>query len=360
MFPIIFDNIVFSLQRTGGISVVWYELLRRYLKEFPAYAHFIDYDAWNNIFRKQLELPTDKIIFSDASFFKLKRYLPVHIKSFLPGSFIFHSSYYRICPNKNAINITTVHDFTYEYFRKGLSRSVHCWQKYKAIRNADYIICISENTKRDLLKFIPNTDENKISVIYNGVSEEYFPLVKINEEELPFPAYSYLIFVGGRSLYKNFKFAVEAIIHSTLNLVIVGDPLSPEEIIFLKSRLPEKRYKCVGRVNNQQLNILYNRAFCLFYPSAYEGFGIPVIEAQKAGCPVIAYAASSIPEIIGDKRLLLSHLDITLAVEYLNRLKEQNFRKQIITTGLKNAFRFSWDNTYQETLKVYALAQKKK
>lgn len=68
MFPIIFDNIVFSLQRTGGISVVWYELLRRYLKEFPAYAHFIDYDAWNNIFRKQLELPTDKIIFSDASF----------------------------------------------------------------------------------------------------------------------------------------------------------------------------------------------------------------------------------------------------------------------------------------------------
>lgn len=330
------------------------------MKEYPAYARFIDYGAWDNIFRKQLELPADKIIFSDASFFKLKRYLPVHIKPFLPGSFIFHSSYYRICPNKNAINITTVHDFTYEYFRKGLSRSVHCWQKYKAIQHSDYIICISENTKKDLLKFIPNTDKNKIFVIYNGVSEEYFSLSEINENKLPFPAYSYLLFVGGRDYYKNFNFAVETTVHSDLNLVIVGNPLTQEEITFLKSHLPNYRYKYVGRVNNQQLNILYNRAFCLFYPSAYEGFGIPVIEAQKAGCPVIAYAASSIPEIIGNKQLLLPHLDISLTIEYLNSLNEPNLRRQIISEGFKNALRFSWDNTYQKTLEVYTLAQRRK
>ncbi|MCM1030085.1 MAG: glycosyltransferase family 4 protein [Oscillibacter sp.] len=357
ILPIVFDNIVFSLQKSGGISVVWYEFLNRYLKEYSAYARFIDYGALDNIFRKQLALPPHKIILSNASFLKLKRYLPVHIKSVLTESFIFHSSYYRICSNKNAVNITTVHDFTYEYFRKGLSRSVHCWQKYNAIRHSDYIICISENTKKDLLKFVPDTDENKIFVIYNGVSEEYFPFSEINENELPFPAYSYLIFVGGRSLYKNFKFAVKTIAHSNFNLVIVGDPLLPEEVTFLKSYLPDNRYICLGRVNNHRLNILYNRAFCLFYPSSYEGFGIPVIEAQKAGCPVIAYAASSIPEIIGNKQLLLPHLDLSLAVEYLNNLKEHSLRHQIVTDGLQNAHKFSWDNTYQETLKVYALAQ---
>lgn len=355
--PIVFDNIVFSLQKSGGISVVWYELLSRYLKKYQAHARFIDYDARDNIFRRQLVLPPDKIISSDAAFLGLKRYLPVHIKPELSRPFIFHSSYYRICPDKNAINITTVHDFTYEYFRKGISRFIHCRQKYNAIRHSDYIICISENTKKDLLKFVPGTDENKIFVIYNGVSEEYFPLPEINKDLLPFPAYSYVIFVGGRSLYKNFKFVVETIAYSNFNLAIIGDPLSSEETAFLKSHLPANRYSYMGRVDNRQLNVLYNRAFCLFYPSAYEGFGIPVIEAQKAGCPVIAYASSSIPEVIGNKQVLLTQLDTSLAIELLNSLKDRNRRQQIVTTGLQNACKFSWDNTYQETLKVYFLAQ---
>lgn len=358
--PIIFDNIIFSLQKAGGISVVWYEILSRYLNDYPDNAYFIDYPALDNIFRNRLDISADKIIQHSSPFLPVKRYLPVNIKPRSNRPFIFHSSYYRICSDKNAVNITTVHDFTYEYFRKGISRSVHCWQKYKAIRHSDYIICISENTKKDLLKFIPEADENKIFVIYNGVSEDYYPLADIDENQLPFPAYSYLLFVGGRDCYKNFKFVVEATAHSDFNLVIVGNTLTPDEMALLQSNLPVYRYTYAGRVDNQQLNLLYNQAFCLFYPSAYEGFGIPVIEAQKAGCPVIAYAASSIPEIIGNKQLLLSHLDISLAIEYLDRLKKQNLRRQIIVNGLQNAHRFSWDNTYQETLKVYALAQKSK
>ena len=105
---------------------------------------------------------------------RYKRYLPVTCKN-VNESFIFHSSYFRISSNPNAINITTVHDFTYEYFYHGLHKWIHCWQKYYAIRKSKYVVCISENTKKDLLNFLPDVDEKKIHVIYNGVSDDYYP-----------------------------------------------------------------------------------------------------------------------------------------------------------------------------------------
>lgn len=350
--PIVFDNIVFSLQKSGGISVVWYELLSRYLKKYQAHARFIDYDARDNIFRRQLVLPPDKIISSDAAFLGLKRYLPVHIKPELSRPFIFHSSYYRTCSNKHAINITTVHDFTYEYFYSGLKKQIHCWQKYRAIRNSDYIICISENTKNDLLKFLPEIDEKKIRVIYNGVSDDYYPIKEEISVYLPLPLYSYVIFVGSREKYKNFELTVNAIASSSYKLIIVGAKLSQEELNFLNSKIPG-RYKEMGRVDNATLNILYNGAFALIYPSRYEGFGIPVLEAQKAGCPVIAYHSSSIPEIIGKTPLLLNELSTESIENCLNILTNNEIRKDIINKGLENSRRFTWDKMYQQVFDLY-------
>ena len=89
---------------------------------------------------------------------------------------VFHSSHYRIAKNPKAYNVTTVHDFTYELFSKGLAQKVHSWQKFKAIRKADVIVSISENTKKDILRFLPDIDPDKIRVIYNGVSDDYRPM----------------------------------------------------------------------------------------------------------------------------------------------------------------------------------------
>lgn len=179
----------------------------------------------NNILRKSLNIPTGLIITLKYPLFNIQRYLNPAINSKEP--FIFHSSYYRVCKNKHAINITTVHDFTYENFANGIKKKIHCLQKYQAIRNSDFIICISENTKKDLLKFLPDVDVNKIVVIPNGISDDYFvlPQNKIIID-LPFKQNEYLLFVGARNNYKNFDLVLDVIASSEFKLVIVGKPLS--------------------------------------------------------------------------------------------------------------------------------------
>lgn len=348
---IIFDNIVFSLQRSGGISAVWYNLLKYALEENKA-MRCIEYKgAENNIFRKTLDIPDNCLDVRYSLFLKLKRYFSPDVASNTP--FIFHSSYYRYCKNPNARIVTTVHDFTYEYYKSGLTKQIHSRQKYDAIKHSDIIVCISENTKRDLLKFLPDIDRNKIRVIYNGVSDDYH-LTDDRIKELE----DYVLFVGARGSYKNFRFIVESLRKTDLKLAICGASLSLREQEFLNSELGLSRYKVFEHITNKQLNVLYSSAYCLAYPSSYEGFGIPVIEAQRAGCPVIALNKSSIPEIIGDTPLLMDSLDPKQFHDKLYLLKDLSIRKDIVSNGLENSKRFSWrqmncaySNIYNELLK---------
>ena len=348
---IIFDNIIFNGQKTGGISVVWYELLKRIILDTRFACFFIeDPDSKNNIFRKKLNLNTNTLL-KQGLIFKFRRYINPKIN--LNNKFIFHSSYYRTSNNPNAINITTVHDFTYEYFSKGLKRFIHTYQKNRAIRNSNFIICISENTKKDLLKFVKGVDENKIRVIYNGVSENYFQIKNTNLNLLPFEKNSFVVFVGARGGYKNFSFAVEAISQSNKNFIIVGKQFTKKELDFLNSKISKTRYRLFTQISDDFLNIIYNNAFCLFYPSKYEGFGIPVLEAQQAGCPVIAYNGSSIPEIIGDTELIFNDFDINTIVKLFIIINNVDKRKLIIQAGIKNASRFSWDRMVKNVTELY-------
>lgn len=347
---IILDNIIFSLQKSGGISVVWSELLNDLLTQSEFKIHIMEYKNSNkNIFRSKINISKHPIITKSNLFLFINRYLNPIIKH--DETFIFHSSYYRICKNKKAINITTIHDFTYEYFSKGIKRILHSYQKKRAIKYSDYIICISENTKKDLLFFYPSIDENKIRVIYNGVSDNYHQISSYNND-LFFKAYSYALFVGSRAKYKNFNLAVESISKSKLNLLIIGNELSQEEIKYLETTLPN-RYKYIGYVSNDTLNIYYNFAYCLLYLSSYEGFGIPILEAQKAGCPVIAYNSSSIPEVIGSTPLLIYNLNATSVLNCINILQDPIQREMIIQKGLENANQFSWKKMSQEIIKLY-------
>lgn len=347
--PIIFDNIVFSLQKAGGISVVWYELLSRIIRDKSFNCRFIDYGG-NNIFRNKLALDENKIFGSNRNGLN-SRYLPVKIKSDMP--FIFHSSYYRVCSTSSAYNITTVHDFTYEYFRSGLAKRLHSWQKFQAVKHSAAVVCISENTKKDLLKFMPDIDEDKIHVIYNGVSEDYFEIDKGKPVDLPFPSGSYIVFVGSRTGYKNFDFVVKTIAESDLNLVIVGSKLTKEEVEFVERYFSKNRYKCMGFLINQDLNIIYNHAMALAYPSSYEGFGIPVLEAQRAGCPVIALNTSSIPEVIGETPCLMDELSEEEFLSKLNLLRDKDTRNAVVRKGVENSKRFSWDKMYKEYIELY-------
>lgn len=345
---IVFDNIVFSLQKTGGISVYWDELLKRIRNNNSFQIQMLG-NLNDNLFGKQYNNLSQRESIIPLS---LLRYLSFREK--IEQRTIFHSSYYRISNSKKAMNVTTVHDFTYEYFVQGLAKRVHCWQKYQAIQKSEAIICISENTKEDLLRFFPFAKEKIIKVIPNGVSEKYYVNDQGRVEEfIPFEKGSYILFIGSRVKYKNFSLAAQAIAKSNYNFLVIGAPFSEKERVELDNIIDKKKYHILSGVSNEKLNVLYNNAFCLLYPSVYEGFGIPILEAQRAGCPVIAYNASSIPEVIGNTPLLLSELNIEEILEKISLLESESLRKRVVEEGIGNSRKYSWDKTYQKTIELY-------
>ena len=339
------DNIIFSLQKHGGVSVLWGNLIQ-YLLNHKVDTKFLDYKcSQSNKIRHSILIPEQNLILNESTPIFLERYRDVRIKD--ERQIIFHSSHYRICNQHNVKNITTVHDFTYEYFVKGIAKGVHIWQKYKAIKKSDIIICISKNTKADLMRFLPEIPEQKIRVIYNGVSDDYYPI--INDSNAQYN--DYILFVGGRQSYKNFEFAISCVRHCQKKLLIVGSLLTDKERKTVIECLGSEGYKEIVHPSNNLLNQIYNSVFCLLYPSLYEGFGIPVIEAQKAGCPVIALNSSSIPEIIGNHSLLLNHSSCS---EFKNKMEilSKN-RVEFISAGLENSKRFSWDKMTSEYANIY-------
>lgn len=350
------DNIVFALQNAGGISMVWYELLKRLLTDPEIDLHVIDLPN-QNLFRRNLSIPAE--IISEN---KLSGY-PLTIQRYLnpktDGKGIFHSSYYRTSSSARLVNMTTVHDFTYEYFRGGIPRIIHQFQKGQAIKNSKKIICVSQNTKADLMKFFPSISPENIRVIYNGVDQVYRPLEK-DETKLrlicPFSSKEYVLYVGDRrSSYKNFNLAVNTCKSTNRPLIIVGGgPLSEKENQVLLNTVGKNKFKILLGINNEQLNLIYNHAFCLIYPSLYEGFGIPVLEAQRAGCPVISTNKSSIPEVAGQGAILLEEVtefQIANAVKLLEN--NSGFTNDLIQKGHQNAGQFSWDKCYQQTKQLY-------
>lgn len=347
---IFYDNIIFSLQKSGGISVYFYEIINSFKnKEITLLKTGQEV---KNIFYKKITSKQNVIIEKKLPL-KLLRYMDVKIKN--SEKFIFHSSYYRICKNKNALNVTTVHDFTYEKYFNCVQKFLHHFQKRRVILKSDLIICISENTKRDLLHFIPEAKNKNIKVIYNGVSEEYYKKSKMeNKFDTIYSKINYILYVGARSGYKRFDIALNLIVSLNYKYKLIfvgGEKLDSKEEEQIKDITMNNYIHIVG-ITNADLNSLYNYAFCLIYPSEYEGFGIPIVEAMRAGCPVLAYENSSIPEVSGSS-LLVKKNKVEEYFKNIKKLKDNNIRKKTIQNGIEYSKRFSWKKMIIEIKKEY-------
>ena len=343
---IVYDDIVFSLQKTGGVSVMWAETTRN--PPFPA-VH-IRYDNTDqNMFAEKTEGHEYEI--RKAEPLIIKRAFNIHRHEAEP--FIFHSSYYRYCLDPKAINITNLYDCTFERYFHGPLFKAQLIQKKKTITHSDGVFCISENTKKDLLKFYPEY-RGEIAVVYCGYDTGTYYYEPAEKEQI-------VLFVGSRIFYKRFDLAVKIVkeLEDCRLVAVGGGAFNEKEMALLESEIPG-RYEKAGYLSNDELRHLYNKAFFLLYCSDYEGFGIPPLEAQACGCPVVCQAKSSLPEVVEDTAIFYDPENERKSMEEIKKLYQKDFYEDLVRRGLENTKRFSWEKCSRDTYDFYRYMIKKK
>lgn len=342
MIDIGFDGAIFGLSRIGGINTYAWEMLWRLSNVADAEITLGLTDKVISGKKEAIEalnLPTTRDIIPT----KAARYMKSRLRND-----VVHSTYYREPPSKRTKSVVTVYDFVYERYRSGLARKVHSLQKSRACKTADAILCISENTREDLLKAYPDIDPAIVHVTHLALAHETF--------FVPDDAYPAIddavVYVGGRTSYKRFDLAVQAAALSNLRLAIVGPPTEEEERTLL-DRYLAGRWSWLGRVDDATLRRVYAGAYAFIYTSDYEGFGLPILEAQACGCPAVVANRSSFPEVGGKAALYAQEQTAEAYSNCLSALADTENRKRVVAAGLSNSAQFNWDRTFDLTISAY-------
>jgi len=255
---------------------------------------------------------------------------------------------------RKAKNVLTVYDLIHEIYsetREDFKNSAKI--KQESLDQADHILAISHSTKNDLMKYY-GIDNNKITVTHLGVSA----ISGNDKKPHKSPKFDYLLYVGKRGSYKNFYRFIKAYSSSstlTKDFKIIafgGGKPSPEENQFINENCPGKVIFVNG--NDYQLAIYYRNASAFVYPSEYEGFGLPPLEAMQYGVPVFSSNTSSLPEVVGDAGIYFD----PFSFESIQEALEQNIYDSqklymIVSAGKKNITKFTWKKCAMETVKAY-------
>lgn len=272
-----------------------------------------------------------------------------------------HPTYYSTLTWKNIHQchkpiVLSVWDFIHEIFPESMDPSgEHRLLKKRAIQKAELIICISRNTKNDLLKFYGDNLEDKVFVTPLASS------ITIDQSynEKPVPDLPYFLYVGSRAPYKGFNTLLKAYsrvlsYEPEVRLCVVGDAFTQDESIQMELLKVSKKVINVGIVDDNHLAKLYRCSLAFVYPSDYEGFGIPPLEAMACGTPVIAANSSSLPEVVGNAGLLFQPGNLhDLEDRLLSLLNSSTNRNKLVEAGYRQSKLFNWKTTVQQTLQIY-------
>lgn len=273
---------------------------------------------------------------------------------------VIHQTYYSPFARRNGRLVVTVYDFIQE---KLMSERLGTWSKTarcNSIMSAEKIIAISEATKHDLLD-IYDIPSERVEVIHLGVK---FDENLVVERDKYIAMQPYLLYVGVRAGYKNFETLVQAFAASTLlrsNFRLVcfgGGKFTPNEMsLFSKLKVSESVEWLEG--DDILLETYYRNATALVYPSLYEGFGLPVLEAMANGCPVVCSNTSSLPEVGGDAVLYFDPRHVDSLRDVLERaVVDDGELLMLAQRGRARARSFSWQETARKTISVYQTISK--
>ncbi len=274
---------------------------------------------------------------------------------------IIHETYfspYRL-GTRRAKRVLTIYDMIHEKFASNYPHADKtAGYKASAAKRADHVICISESTRRDAIEILGLLPE-KTSVIYLGF--DLMNTAMAGVEELVLPTHKrYLLYVGNREGYKNFLRMLEAYgaspqLKTEYKLICFGGGvLRADELKMMRQLGLDARQVLQLGGDDQLLAKLYQGASAFIFPSLYEGFGIPPLEAMSYGCPVVCSNTSSIPEVVGDAGEYFDPADVeSMRTAIEGVVSSDNRRRQLVAKGHERLKLFSWDRCAVETLGVY-------
>ena len=357
---ILYDGQIYKYQAAGGISRYFANLISKLPQSFSPHLTVAQQNKILYPTHSNLKVCSYKYFRPVQIACRLEKYYFRSIAAF--NSFdIAHPTYYSLLTQQELSQyrvpvVLTVYDLIHEIFRSQIASSGrHIEQKRKAISAAQHIICISENTKKDLINFY-SVPEEKISVTHLASSIDE----SLSHGAEKVPSRPYYLHVGSRdACYKNFDtlllaFAKAVSVQPEVILCVVGYPFNEAEDRLINELNLSNHIQHFGYASDTCLAKLYRCSIALIYPSLYEGFGIPPLEAMSCGTVVVASNSSSLPEVVGDVGVLFNPKATRDLADILLALLDCDAeRDHLIAKGYQRAKAFSWSKTVTQTLNVY-------
>jgi glycosyltransferase involved in cell wall biosynthesis len=361
MTEVVVDGLIYESQAYGGISRLWSEILPRMCRLDDS-LHVVLVTCGR--IRRPLPVHTNvkhRAIWRIDDLFRRPSLRELLFRLARPADRrgIWHSTYYTTSSLWRGPRVVTVPDMIHELFPPSSRLSLHedfMRQKRRCVQEADAVICISEATRSDLLA-VYGVPAERTRVIPLGTSEEFRVLPDAPSSDKSPGGRPYLLYVGERLHYKGFGTLMRAYArwagHDRANLLAVGPNWSKQESEELERLKLRGRVVSLGRMDDHALCLLYNRALALVFPSLYEGFGLPLLEAMACGCPIVAARIPSTMEVARDHPFYFEPENGESLVAALDRALDEGKQTQRMTLGFEQAKRFSWDNTASQTLITY-------